>query len=513
MLNKTVQCAICGDSMKSITWKHLSKHNLSLNEYIQQFPNSPIKSEYSLWLKKESASNSNANRKGVPRTEEVKQKIKETKQLNPKEAWNKGLSRTKEQNNHLSKVRKEKFELKEIIHWNVGNVTPDSTKQKISKTATLQRRKYSDNSKLIRQRTIQDKKIAGWTNPNTQKFLDKLSEQGLSWFNDRDWLYEQHITNRRTIASICVDLGVHWKNSSKTIRDQLVRFDIPIRYWHQASSSQQKDVEDFIVGLGVNITTRDRQIIKPLELDIYLPDYKLAIEYCGLYWHTTQYKKHNYHKIKYDKCKEIGIRLITLYSDEWLNNRKIVEDKLRNIIGKQTGVKVNGRQCKVYIPTKSEKQHFFNNYHIQGDGPGSITYGLTYNQDVVAMMTFIVKSEEIILNRYATSTNVRGGFSKLLAHFTKNHEWSTIISFADLRWSCGDVYIKERFVLSATLPPDYQYVVGEERIHKFNYRHKYLGNRLANYDPSISETQNTLNNGIFKIYNCGLQRWILTAPT
>jgi hypothetical protein len=175
-----------------------------------------------------------------------------------------------------------------------------------------------------------------------------------------------------------------------------------------------------------------------------------------------------------------------------------------------TSTKIHGRQCKIITPTKSDKIDFLNTYHIQGDGPGSITSGLLYNNEIVAVMTFIDKGQgNFVLNRYATKGNIRGGFSKLLSHFKRTNIWNAIISFADLRWSQGDVYKNNGFRLDKILLPDYSYVVGEERVHKFNFRHKNLKKKLERYDPMLSETQNTLNNQIYKIYNCGLQRWVV----
>ena len=61
----------------------------------------------------------------------------------------------------------------------------------------------------------------------------------------------------------------------------------------------------------------DRQIIKPLELDIYLPDLKLAIEYNGCYYHSTESgTSKNYHLEKSLKCRQLGIRLIHIYDCE-----------------------------------------------------------------------------------------------------------------------------------------------------------------------------------------------------
>ena len=42
----------------------------------------------------------------------------------------------------------------------------------------------------------------------------------------------------------------------------------------------------------------NKKIINPYELDIYLPDSKLAFEFNGLYWHSESQKGKNYHQIK-----------------------------------------------------------------------------------------------------------------------------------------------------------------------------------------------------------------------
>ncbi|MCK9369639.1 MucR family transcriptional regulator [Candidatus Dojkabacteria bacterium] len=153
--------------MKSITWRHLAKHNLSLAEYKQQYPNYPTSSEAAIQRKKAAGVICNASRKGIPRTEEVKQKIRETKEANPKEAWNKDIPRTEEQNKHLSEFKKEQYASGEIIHWNIGNHWSDEVKQKISNTALVQSRTYSEESKHKRRHTIQQKSDIGWIHHST----------------------------------------------------------------------------------------------------------------------------------------------------------------------------------------------------------------------------------------------------------------------------------------------------------------------------------------------------------
>ena len=49
------------------------------------------------------------------------------------------------------------------------------------------------------------------------------------------------------------------------------------------------------------IKTSDRSLINPYELDIYLPEKKIAIEFNGLYWHGEKQKGKDYHEKKMKK--------------------------------------------------------------------------------------------------------------------------------------------------------------------------------------------------------------------
>lgn len=167
MSTDLIKCAICSKEMSVITWKHLANHNISIKEYKQLYPLHPTKSQSAILIKKESAKKTNASRIGISRSEEVKQKIKQTKKDNLKEAWNKGISRTLEQNQHLSNVRKERFESGEIVHWNQGGSCSDNTKKQISETLLSQNREYSIDSKIKRQLTIEQKIKNGWIHSST----------------------------------------------------------------------------------------------------------------------------------------------------------------------------------------------------------------------------------------------------------------------------------------------------------------------------------------------------------
>lgn len=337
------------------------------------------------------------------------------------------------------------------------------------------------------------------------KQKNKTPDQ-IAKFNNRDWLYEQHVTNKRTVVDIAKELN-YWDSSLLTKMEEL---GIEVINWSHTCSGPEREIDQLVQSLGFETITRNRTLIAPLELDIYVPELKLAIEYCGLYWHSDKFKERSYHANKLKQCQKAGIRLITIFEDEWEQRKSLVVKKLTNIMGKSAEPTVFARKCSVVSLTTEQKRKFLDANHIQGDGPGSISYGLMHSDALVAVMSFIVgQNGKYTLNRFATSCKIPGGFSKLLSHFKKNHNWQTIVSFADLRWSVGSLYEQNGFVNDKVLVPDYYYCYAGVRHHKFKFRHSNLHNILGDvYDPAKSEWENMKDSKYDRIWNCGLIRYI-----
>jgi hypothetical protein len=336
-----------------------------------------------------------------------------------------------------------------------------------------------------------------------------LSDLVIRNLKDRDWMYDQHITKKKSLRQVAFELG--FGNDMTTVMRHLHSHNITTV--HHSSSFGENQLAEFVERLGVTIERNNRTLISPKELDIYIPSHDLAIEYCGVYWHSEGMGKgRNYHKQKYEACAQQGIRLLTIFDSEWETDRSIVEAKLIAILGLATE-RVYARMCSIIEISHSQKKEFLNKHHIQGTGPGSITYGLEYEGDVVAVMTFISTQKEVILNRYATSINVVGGFSKLLKQFQRNHEWSRLVSFADQRWSNGEVYARTGWTLEHTTHPEYMYIIGNQPQHKFAFRRRALEKKLANFDPQLSEWENMKAHGYDRIWDCGKLRFVLTNPT
>lgn len=337
-----------------------------------------------------------------------------------------------------------------------------------------------------------------------------LSDGTINNLLNRDWMYNNHITLKKTLSEIsamCQGVDV------TTISRYMHYHGIYVQHYTCYTSSHERALADWLTSIGVVFQQNDRTIIKPQELDIVIPHIKLAIEMCGVYWHGDWRLPRTYHADKRAQCVEAGYRLLTIFEDEWVYNTNLVKRKILNALGMQRDDKVNSRDTDVIEIDSAVRAQFLNANHIQGDGPGSITYALSHQGRIVAVATLIQQSKCLLLNRYATNCNVRGGFSKIMSHVQKRHPNLDIETFADLRWSDGNLYSTTGFVEVKRYGPMYCYVVNKQRIHRSQFRKKYLKDRLKTYDPSLTEFENCDNNGITRLWDCGMIKYVKYANT
>lgn len=93
---------------------------------------------------------------------------------------------------------------------------------------------------------------------------------------------------------------------------------------HGRNSSIESQVADFVESLNAGEVIRNtRDIIPPRELDMYLPEKKIAVEFNGLRWHSLELgTEPDYHMSKSNECAAKGVFLLHIFENEWIWNRK-----------------------------------------------------------------------------------------------------------------------------------------------------------------------------------------------
>lgn len=84
-----------------------------------------------------------------------------------------------------------------------------------------------------------------------------------------------------------------------------------------------------------------------------------------------------------------------------------------------------------------------------------------------------------------------------------------VITFADRGVSDGGLYESQGFVVDRELEPDYMYVVGSKRQHKFAYRKaRFEKDTNLKFEKGLTERQLANLNGLLRVYDAGKTRWV-----
>ena len=225
---------------------------------------------------------------------------------------------------------------------------------------------------------------------------------------------------------------------------KLHELDSFINYSNIKSDSENKII-NFLNKNNIVFEKNNRHVLNGKELDIYIPDYNVAIEYNGTYWHSSLYKDKNYHYDKSKLCEEKGIRLIHIWEYEWENERQrpILENIILSACGKIQN-KIYARNCKIEIRESKNMKQFFEENNIQGFRGGKFAICLIYNNEVV--MSYIMgkaffgkgKYEwEVIRGATKLGCSVIGGASKIWKYFKNNYNPQSCVYYVDYNYFNG----------------------------------------------------------------------------
>jgi len=262
-----------------------------------------------------------------------------------------------------------------------------------------------------------------------------------------------------------------------------------------------------------NIYQNIKNIIKPYELDIYLPELKIAFEFNGLFWHNEIGTINTYHLNKTELSENKGIQLIHIYEDDWKHKQLIIKSIILNKLGKISN-KIYARKTEIKeISDNKLIREFLDTNHIQGFLGSKVKIGLFYENELVSLMTFgnrrvamgkkSTNEGEYELLRFCNklNTNVIGGASKLFKYFIRQYNTTGITTYADRSISQGKIYETLGFENQGKTEPNYYYIINGIRYHRFNYRKDKLVK--DGFDKNKTEHEIMLERKIYRIYDSG----------
>ena len=254
------------------------------------------------------------------------------------------------------------------------------------------------------------------------------------------------------------------------------------------------------------------------RLDVYIPALKIGIEYNGLHWHHERSKQprlKDYHADKMRECASVGIRLITIFEDEWL----LRPLQARNFLKAQLGAcaeRVGARECSLREIPLDLAREFFELNHIQGAAQLSVkAWGLAVGDELVAALSLGRHHRQnhedlLVLDRlcFKSGLAVAGGSSRLFKaarKYAQEQGVKSIVSWSDNRWSTGTVYMRMGFTLAEELPPDYAYVDTQKPTHRISKQSQRK--QTSKCPEGLTELEWATHRGLARIWDCGKKRW------
>lgn len=276
------------------------------------------------------------------------------------------------------------------------------------------------------------------------------------------------------------------------------------------SSKYEDELYNILVSLGLNVIRRFKTS-NGKEIDLFIEDKQLGIEFNGSYWHSEIYKDKEYHQQKSLYCMNNNIRLIHIFEYEWLDldNRNQLIELIKNAVGISN--KVYARNTYIKEIDNIEADEFLNKYHLQGSTSSSIRVGcFNKNNELIGVMTLGIprfnKGYQYELHRlcWKPGINVIGGIEKLFAYTNKRYELTSLISYVDLSKFYGKSYEKIGLQRSNITQPSYVWYNTDKKEKLSRYqtqKHKLIAINLGTEDETESDIMHRL--GYVKIYNCG----------
>ena len=253
----------------------------------------------------------------------------------------------------------------------------------------------------------------------------------------------------------------------------------------------------------------NRKILGGKEIDIWIPDSNLGIEYHGLYWHSRndcQVDKRHFEK--YELSRKAGIKLLQFWSSEVESKNDIVMSMINNHLGKSQ--KIFARKCQIKEISSREHSEFCEKNHLQGAVGASVRIGLFHEGVLVSVMSFgksrFDKKHEWEMIRYCSllDHNIIGGASKMWKYFLKTRKPKSVVTYADARISQGKLYETLGFNFSHHSGSNHFYTkdcrILESRV---KYQKHKLKTLLEKFDKDLTGKENMVLNGYRIVYDAG----------
>lgn len=299
-----------------------------------------------------------------------------------------------------------------------------------------------------------------------------------------EWDYEKNAPLLPTMVSRSYSTKVWWKCSKghESFKSPSTRISIhgeismcPACSLSIYSSLAEREIADLLERLGEKVITGNRSLLKGGEIDIYLPEHNLAIEFNGIYWHSLGMngKTESYHYDKWIACKEAGLELFHVLEDDWKRNKDAILLSIFRKINAQPQ-KVNALEIFDFmVPSEVEASDLrlspVSRKQLLGFAEGNSFKEVPQTAELVGMFTpdntlvayasfIILDGESVELLDFVSDRGIVGGIGRL-SHYLFETYGKPITAKLSNDTPIVAEYLGSGFSVVDVLPAEFCYVV------------------------------------------------------
>ena len=246
---------------------------------------------------------------------------------------------------------------------------------------------------------------------------------------------------------------------------------------HRGSNAEHEICEWLKVNFpDIILETHNKTILDGKEIDIFIVNKNIGIEYNGSEWHSSlgaifDDKPKYYHRDKFLLAKSKGVHLISIFDIDWHNNQEKIKNYLSSVLNDHAD-NIHAKDCQCLLIDDDRADNFISMYHIHGCTYfNSINYGLFFGGDLISVMSFgnlsmnSIECDQYELYGYFTKygLNIFDGANKLLNHFEQDFNPKYIVYYSDNDYFNGEIYKSLGFIdVCQCIPKHYWYLSGEK---------------------------------------------------
>lgn len=245
------------------------------------------------------------------------------------------------------------------------------------------------------------------------------------------------------------------------------------------------------------------------EIDIFLPDFRIGINYNEMYWHSEQEGKGKYYHLDNTMMAENKeIFLIQIFEFEWITKKMQVLSYIKKEIGEYGNI-IDVSE----ITIKTIDDVTLNNFLITNslepkDSKIRRRKGVFKNNELVAVMSTMVTKNKIEITRFSEKMGVtfNKNIFKILLNSFNFDKGLPIYYYVNRRYHryADKNIIQLGFNFEGSTEPSLGYTKkSNEYITASKVTKSNIETYVLNYDENLTINENMVLNGYYTIWDCG----------